>query len=49
LFFFSFIFNKSALIDGRRCTCIYMSILCHIDASRIAIEGSCHHITVSMA
>jgi hypothetical protein len=44
-----FILNRSALIEGQRCTCIYMSILCHIEASRIATEGSFRHITLGMA
>ena len=30
-----FVFNTLAFIEGRRHTSIYMSILCHIEASRI--------------
>jgi hypothetical protein len=30
LIFFSFLFHSSALVEGRRCTCIYVQILCHI-------------------
>jgi hypothetical protein len=35
LVFVLFVFSSSAFIEGRRYTCIYMSILCHIEASKI--------------
>jgi hypothetical protein len=41
-----FVFNSSALIEGRRYTNIYISTLCHVEASRIykgaPVAVECH-------
>jgi hypothetical protein len=37
---FSLFLIDQHFIEGRRCTCIYMSILRHIEASRIATEDN---------